>query len=129
MHTQDFAIIKALVPVAWADGDFAKSEQEMLRALLEAYGASTAECDEMLGYASTKRSLDDVPLDELSANDRRIVLQHAVVLAFADGVESPSETAILTELAKRLRIPTDEAATLIKQSSERAKKHLGLLSA
>ncbi len=129
MHTQDFAIIKALVPVAWADGDFAKSEQEMLRALLEAYGASTSECDELLGYASTKKSLDDISLDELSANDRRVVLQHAVVLSFADGVESPSETAILNELAKRLRIPTDEAATLIKQSAERAKKHLGLLSA
>jgi tellurite resistance protein len=129
MHTQDFAILKALVPVAWADGVFAKSEQEMLRALLEAYGASNAERDELLGYASTKKSLEDIPLAELSANDRRVVLHHAVVLAFADGVEAPSETAMLNDLAARLRIPADEATALIHQSAARAQKHLGLLSA
>src|SRR6185312_6445232 len=43
MHEQDFAIVKALVSVAWADGVYADREREMLAALLDAYGADVAE--------------------------------------------------------------------------------------
>ena len=42
MHDQELAIVRALVPVAWADGDFADKEKEMLEALLDAYVADKA---------------------------------------------------------------------------------------
>ena len=95
MHEQETALIRALVPVAWADGDFAKKEQEMLDAFLEAYGATDAEKAELREYAKEKRTLEDIELNNLSASDRRVLLQHAVLLSFADGQQSPAESEFL----------------------------------
>src|SRR5688572_1913744 len=55
MHEQEFAIVRALVPVAWADGDFADKEKEMLEALLDAYGANDGEKQQLRDYAKEKR--------------------------------------------------------------------------
>jgi tellurite resistance protein len=127
MHEQETALIRALVPVAWADGDFAAKEQEMLDAFLEAYGATDAEKAELREYAKEKRTLDDIELNNLSASDRRVLLQHAVLLSFADGEQSPAESEILAELAKRLRVPAEEAKAVITEAEARARKHLNLL--
>ncbi len=127
MHAQDLAVIKALVPIAWADGDFADREKEMLSAVLDAYAASEAERKEVLHYADTKKTLDDIDLSELSASDRRIVLQHAVVMSFVDGHQDESERVMLKELARKLRIPDTEAKTLLESGAERARKNLGTL--
>ena len=68
MHEQDKAILQSLVSVAWADGTFAERERELLEALLESFGASDAEAEELREYAKTKRTLEDIPLNELSAD-------------------------------------------------------------
>jgi len=36
---------------------------------------------------------------ELSADDRRVLLQHAVLLSFADGTQAPEEAAMVEKLA------------------------------
>ena len=51
MHEETYAIIQALVPVAWADGDFADKEKEMLDALLDAYEATPEEKARLQEYA------------------------------------------------------------------------------
>jgi uncharacterized tellurite resistance protein B-like protein len=127
MHQQDIAIVKALIPVAWADGVFADREKEMLDALLDAYGATDKEKEIIHEYAEKQRTVDDIDLQELSADDRRVLLQHAVLLTFADGDQSPEEATLLDILSKRLRIPDDEAKTLVRAASERAKKYLHLI--
>jgi tellurite resistance protein len=127
MHVQDVAIVKALVSVAWADGVFADKEKEMLDALLDAYRASDDEKERIREYAEQKRTLDDIELQELSADDRRVLLQHAVLLTFADGVQSPDEATLLLELSKKLRIPEAEAASLLAAGAERAKRNLKLI--
>jgi uncharacterized membrane protein YebE (DUF533 family) len=127
MHEQDIAIVKALIPVAWADGVFAKQENEMLDALLDAYRASDREKEMLHEYAEKRRTLDDIDLQELSADDRRILLQHAVLLTFADGDQSSEELAFLQALSKRLRIPDGEARVLMDAGAERAKKYLRLI--
>jgi uncharacterized tellurite resistance protein B-like protein len=127
MHDQDAAIIKALVPVAWADGEFAEREREMLAALLDAYCADDRDREALLEYASQPKTLDDIDLQELSAGDRRVCLQHAVLLSFADGSQSAVELATVEALAKKLRIPDAEAKTLIEASGARAKRLLNLL--
>lgn len=127
MHEQDMAIVKALVPIAWADGVFAQTEKEMLDALLDAYSASDKEKEILREYAQTKRSLDDIELQDLSADDRRVLFQHAVLLTFADGDQSADEAAILDALAKKLRLADDEKGALMKTGAERAKKYLHLL--
>jgi uncharacterized membrane protein YebE (DUF533 family) len=127
MHEQDMAIVKALVPVAWADGVFAEAERQMLDALLDAYKASDEEKQAVYTYAENKRTLEDIDLQELSAEDRRVLFQHAVLLTYADGDQSGDEVAFLEALAQRLRIPDEERETLMKVGGERARKYLHLI--
>jgi tellurite resistance protein len=127
MHEQDMAIIKALVPVAWSDGVYSDHEKETLEGLLAAYDATEAEKNSILGFAAEKRTLDDIDLQELSAQDRRVLLQHAVLLTYADGDQKPEEAAFLDQMAERLKIPADEAKSVMAASAERAKKMLGRL--
>lgn len=127
MHDQDFAIVKALVPVAWADGEFAQREKDTLEALLEAFGADDVEKEKIRAFAETRKTLDDINLQELSADDRRILLQHAVLLSYADGKQDDQERAFLDELVKRLKLPTEEAKAIMEAAGARAKKFLNLL--
>lgn len=127
MHEETFAIIQALVPVAWADGDFAEKEKEMLSALLDAYEATDDEKKRLLDYAKDRRTLDDINLQDLSAGDRRVLLQHAVLLSFADGEQHPAESKLIGEFATKLRIPADEAKAVVTDAEARAKKNLNLL--
>ena len=127
MHEQELAIVRALVPVAWSDGTFADKEKEMLDALLDAYGATETEKAVLREYAKDKKTLEDIDLQDLSSSDRRVLLQHAVLLTFADGEQAAEESKFLVELAKRLRIHDDEAKAVMTEAAARAKKHLGLL--
>jgi len=127
MHDQDMAIVKALVPVAWADGVFAQPEKEMLDAVLDAYSATDKEKEIVHEYAETKRTLDDIDMQELSADDRRVLFQHAVLLSFADGDQSADEVTFLHSLAKKLRLPDEDTKSLMVAGAERAKKYLKLL--
>jgi uncharacterized membrane protein YebE (DUF533 family) len=121
------AIVRALVPVAWADGVYAEKEKQMMDAMLDAYGATEGEKKSILAYATEKRTLDDIDLQELSASDRRTLLQHAVLLTFADGGQSKEEVSFLEQLAKKLRIGDDEARAILAAGAERAKRLLKLL--
>jgi len=127
MHDQDMAILKALVPVAWADGEFKQREKETLEALLEAFGASDTERSELMTYAEKPKKMADIDLSTLSAEDRRMLLQHAVLLSFSDGDQSKDEVEFLEALVTHLRIPKEEAKVLLTAAAERAKAHLKLL--
>jgi tellurite resistance protein len=128
MHEQDMAILRGLIPVAWADGVFEKREKQMLDALLEVYEASDKEKEMLREYAETKRTLDDIEVQDLSADDRRVLYNHAVILSYADGEQSADEVAFLEKLAAKLRIPAAEAKVLMTAGAERAKKHLKLIT-
>lgn len=127
MNAEEFAIVRGLVPIAWADGSFAEKEKDMLEALLDAYGASDPQKAELRAYANEKRTLEDIDLQTLSAGDRRVLLQCAVLLSFADGIQDVSESKMLGELAQKLRIPSDEAQHVMAEAEIRAKKNLSLL--
>lgn len=127
MHEQQLAIVKGLIPIAWADGDFGEKEREAISGLLAAYGATDEEKASVFEYAKEKRTLDDIDLQELSATDRRVLLQTAVVISYVDGEQSATESTMLADLWQRLRIPAEEAKICIDQATERAQRHLGLL--
>ena len=127
MHEQDKAILEGLVSVAWADGDFQHREKEMLEALLESFGATEEEAEDLRKYAESRRTIDDIPLTDLSAEDRRLLLQHAVVLSWVDGEQAESEATFLDKLCGFLHIPDEEAKQLVAKSTERATNLLRLL--
>ena len=127
MHDQDKAILKSLVSVAWADAKVTSEESQMLEGLLQAFEAAPDEADDLREYAKTPRTLDDIPLTELSSEDRRALLQHAVLLTFVDGIQSTEERDLLEALCDRLRIPKEEATALLAAAEGRAKRLLNLL--
>ena len=124
MHEQDKAIVQGLVSVAWADGNFEKRESELLDALLEAFGASETEANELREYAKEKRGLEDIPLNELSFGDRRNLYNHAVALSWIDGEQHADEVSFLEALRKKLHIEEEEAAEISAVATARAKELL-----
>jgi uncharacterized tellurite resistance protein B-like protein len=127
MHDENMAIVKSLVSVAWADGVYAKEEREMVEALIAAFDASDEDAKIIRDYAEEKKTIDDVPVTDLSADDRRVLVQHAVLLTFVDGKQDDVEKAFIGTLCEKLRIPDEEARPLVEAAEGRAKRFLNLL--
>jgi hypothetical protein len=128
MHQQDLAILKGLVAVAWADGRVVAEESEILGSLLDAFNATPTERREVELFAKHPRTLADVPIHELSHDDRRVLLQHAVLLTFVDGAQHERELKLIDDLCETLRIPGVEAKGIVGAAEERARGMLGVLS-
>lgn len=127
MREENMAVLKSLVSVAWADGTFDNAEKEMVDALIAAFEASDEEAKEIRDYAAEKRTLDDMPILDLNADDRRVLLQHAVLLTYVDGEQHETEKAFIGDMCKTLELPDHEAKALIGLAEERAKRFLNLL--
>ena len=127
MHQEDMAILKALVVVAWSDGNFAEVEREAIDGLLAAYEATETEKAEVHEFAKEQRSLDDINLQDLSAADRRVLLQHAVLVTYTEREPSPKQVEFLSLLAARVKVPEDEARGVIDAARERVRKLLHFL--
>jgi prepilin-type processing-associated H-X9-DG protein len=127
MQAQNLAVVKGLVSVAWADGHVTAEETEVLEALLEAFHAMPSEAHELRKFATTPRSLADVPVHELGYAARRQLLQHAVLISYVDGKQDEKERDLLTQLVTLLEIPALEARDLMRESEERAKELLKVL--
>lgn len=120
-------MLKALVAVAWADGRLDGEETEVIEALVSAFELGSEDAERIRAFAKEKRSLSDVPLTDLSAADRRTLLQHAVILTYIDGTQSDAEKKLLGELSEQLRIPAPEASSILADAETRAKRLLSLL--
>jgi tellurite resistance protein len=127
MHEQNMAILKGLVSVAWADGRVADEELQVIEGLLQAFDALPSEAVEVRKYAETERTLDDIALTDLSYDDRRVLLQHAVLLTFIDGEQHEKEKELIDKLCDKLRIPALEARGIIEAAEQRAREYLSLL--
>jgi len=121
---QDYqkTMIKSLVAVAWADGKLRSEESEVIEAVLSAYNASEAEAQEIRDYARTPKTLEDLPLGDLSESDRDALLQHAVIITFIDGKQDDVEQRFLVDLANRLGMPADRRDSLLSQATARARR-------
>ncbi len=127
MEDHQEAMVKSLVAVAWADGRMEDEESEVIEALLSAFEIRGDDADTVREYAKTPRTLDDVPLTELSAHDRRLLLQHAVIVTYIDGRQTDDEVKVLDELVTKLHIPEGEAKELLEVAGQRARRLLDLL--
>lgn len=126
---QDYqeAMVKSLVAVAWADGRMDDSETEVIEALISAFELAGEDADAIREYAKESRSIEDVPLTDLASHDRRMLLQHAVILTYVDGEQTDDERAVLDTLVSKLNLPEDEAKDLLQAAESRAKRLLDLL--
>ena len=126
---QDYqeAMLKSLVAIAWADGRVEAEETEVIEALLSAFEVSGEDADMIREFAKTPKAIADIPISDLSAADRRALIQHAVILTYIDGTQSDDEKAVLAELVTKLRVPADEAKDILFAAEERAKRLISLL--
>jgi tellurite resistance protein len=126
---QDYqeAMLKSLVAVAWADGRVEADEHEVIEALLSAFEVSAEDAQHIRDYARAPRTLEDIPLSDLSASDRRVLLQHAVILTYIDGAQTEKEKEVLASLVTKLRVPEDEASQILADADVRARRLLSLL--
>jgi tellurite resistance protein len=126
---QDYqqAMLKSLVAVAWADGRVDAEEHEVIEALISAFEVGSEDAEHIRDYAKAPKSIDDVPLSDLSASDRRVLLQHAVILTYIDGNQSAKEKEVLSCLVTKLRVPAEEATQILADAETRAKRLLSLL--
>jgi tellurite resistance protein len=127
MEDNQEAMLKSLVAVAWADGRVENEESEVIEALLSSFDIAGDDAQRIREFAKTPRTLDDVPITDLSASDRRVLLQHAVILTYIDGQQSDKEKQLLQELVAKLRIPEDEAQHILAAADERARRLVSLL--
>jgi len=122
MTSTEKTIVQSLVAIAWADGKFKEPEEGMIDSLLWAFGASDEEEAELREYASKKRTLEDVPADELSDEDKGVVLAHAALLTHADGKQTPAELKLLAALVKRIGMTEEQAQPIIDGARDKAAK-------
>jgi uncharacterized tellurite resistance protein B-like protein len=116
------AMLQSLVAVAWADQELHVREVEVIEALIAAFGVTDDEAAIIREYARTPRTLDDVPLSELSSDDRRLLVSHAVLLSYADGDPAAAELRVIDELVQRLHIGPDDVEPLLSAAHAHAKK-------
>lgn len=107
-------IVKSLVAVAWADGKLEKPESGVIEGMLCGFDATDEEEEEILEYASQRRTLsDDIPLDSLGREDRELLLANAALLTHADGEQSEGEFELLHRLIELLGFDDEEAQTIL----------------
>lgn len=112
-------VVKSLVAVAWADGRLATGELGLIEGLLCGFDATDAEEQEILDYAGSPRSIAaDIPLEQLSREDRELLLTNAALLTLADGERSSSERGVLDELVRLLEFSGTKAESLIAQAGD-----------
>ncbi len=74
------------------------------------FDATAEEEQEILDYAKARRTFEaDIPLAELSRDDRELLLANAALLTHADGEQSPQEKALLDKLVQVLGFTAAEA--------------------
>ncbi len=119
------AMLKALVAIAWADGRLDDEESEIIEAMVSRLEVSEQGAAWLREYAKTPRTLDDVPVAELTVPERAELLRHAVILSHIDGGQDGDERALLAAVAKKLEIDDAEASALIADAEEEAAELLG----
>ena len=114
-------IVKSLIAVAWADGKLEQPEAGVIEGLLCGFDASDDEEADLLEYARIPRTLEaDIPLDQMSEDDRELLLANAALLARADGEESVSEQALLIKLSGILGFAAERAREIIESAGDGA---------
>lgn len=118
MNPEDKIIVKSLIAVAWADGKVENAESELLDQVLTSFDANEDEADELREYAKKKRTLDDIPVDKLSGDDREVLLGNAGILMRADGDEAKAEHGMLESLSKLLGFSSKDAERILEESKD-----------
>ncbi len=119
MTSTEKAIVQALIAMAWADGSVGGPEEGVVEGLLAGFDASAEEEAELLAWARTPRTLAEVNVGALDADDRDLLLSNAALLISADGTETDAERAMLEKLAGLLELDAEAAREAVRSARGR----------
>ena len=122
-------IVRLLVALAWADGKVDEQEKEIVEAVLDAFGATIEESEEIRTWAASPRTLDDVDVSSLEKSDLELALQHGVLLTHIDGEQTDEELKLLSGFVEKLGLTVEEAKPVIESANVFAKALLPELEA
>ncbi|MCC6644619.1 MAG: TerB family tellurite resistance protein [Polyangiaceae bacterium] len=114
MTENDHKVLRALIAVAWADGQMEDTESTVIDGLLAGFDASDDEEATLREYARTERSLRDVDVSGLSDEDKELLLGNAALLTHADGDQSTAERLVLGELSTLLGFDRSRSFEIIE---------------
>jgi len=114
MTPEEKTILHALVAVAWVDGEMQAPEAGVIEGLLAGFDASPGESAEVFEFARTPRTLRDVDVSHLSADDKDALLRNAALLVCSDGVETDEEVRLIAQLASILEVSADDAREVVR---------------
>ena len=120
-------MIKFLVAMAWADGRVDAEEQRVVEAMIESFGVEKETEAELVEWAKSPRTLDDVDTDGLTADDAELVLHQSVLLSFVDGEQSSRETELLDKLVVKLGMTKENADAVMASAMAHARALLPML--
>jgi uncharacterized membrane protein YebE (DUF533 family) len=120
-------LLKLLIALAWADGRVDEEEMEIVEAMLDSFNASVEDGNDLREWAKTPRSLDDIDVAGLTAEDADLVLYQAVLLTYIDDEQSEKETALLNNFVAKLGMPSERAKDVLERATSRAKELLPVL--
>ena len=117
-------VVKALVAVAWTDGQLADGEFGVIEGLLCGFDASDDEERELLEYARSRRRVpEDIPLEALTAEDRELLLSNAALLTWADGVQTAGERSVMQDLVALLGFSREQAEEVFRSVASEARRN------
>jgi uncharacterized membrane protein YebE (DUF533 family) len=112
-------LVRTLACVMWADGNASAPERRIIEQVVDEIGPSTEERVELSMWLDTDCStLEDVHIEQLSQDEKQVLLTHAVVLTMADDVQLPSEKDILMKIIDRIALPGDVVDTIMEDARE-----------
>jgi hypothetical protein len=114
MTPAEKTIVRALVAVAWVDGEMQAPEAGVIEGLMAGFDASPDEAAEVMEFAKSPRTLRDIDVSDLSVDDRDTLLRNAALLMCSDGVETDAEIAMVTQLGKILEMTAEDAREVVR---------------
>ncbi len=122
-------LLKMLVALAWADGRVDEEEMEVVYAVIDAFNVGEELKEELVEWAKSPRTLDDVDTEDLTESDLELVLFQAVVLTYIDGEQSDKEVQLLNDFIAKIGMDKAQADAVLASATERAKELLPELQA
>lgn len=113
MTPNETTIVKALIAIAWADGEMQGPEAGVIEGMCSGFDASDAEEKALVEWSKTPRTIDEIDTALLDRDDRELLLSNAALLALSDGAEGGKEEAALGKLARHLGFSEGELADVI----------------
>lgn len=114
MTENDHKVLRALIAVAWADGQMEETESTVIDGLLAGFDASDDEEAQLREFARTARALDDIDVSGLTDDDKELLLGNAALLTHADGDQSAAERRVLGRLSTILGFDDAHAFEIIE---------------